>query len=31
LYTKSKKSKTYLAMIFPMVIAIIVGFIDYII
>jgi mannose/fructose/N-acetylgalactosamine-specific phosphotransferase system component IID len=31
LYTKSKKSKTYLAMIFPVVIALIVGFINYII
>jgi len=31
LYIKSKKSKTYLAMIFPMVIALIVGLINYII
>jgi len=31
LYTKSKKSKTYLAMVFPVVIALIVGLINYII
>ncbi len=30
-YIKSKKSKTYLAMIFPVVIALIVGFINYIV
>jgi mannose/fructose/N-acetylgalactosamine-specific phosphotransferase system component IID len=30
LYIKSKKSKTYLAMIFPVLIALIIGFIDYI-
>lgn len=29
LYMKSKKSKTYLAMIFPIIIAIIIGFLDY--